>query len=173
MATRLYSVFNGAAPGAAQLAKQSTGTAIATLFQIATPATVGLEIVEWGISFDGSAAATPGMCELIVATGGALTTGLTNFVAADINKQTFSGNGLASQITLASASSAWNPAHAGTEVTPTGPRVADGQQLPPTAPYIKQFPLERGPEMNFSEFLRVRVQFGTTVNALAYVVWAE
>lgn len=174
MASRLYSVFNGAAPGAAQVAKQATGTAICTLFQLGTAATGTLEVIEWGISFDGSAAATPGTCELIIATGGPLTTGMTNFVAADIAKLSFSGNGLASQaITLASANSSWNPAHAGTEVTPTGPRLADAQLLPPTAPYIKQFPLERGPEMNFSEFLRVRVQFGTTINALAYIVFAE
>ena len=45
--------------------------------------------------------------------------------------------------------------------------------LPPTAPYIKQFPLERGPEVNASEFLRVRVTFGTAINALCYVVWQE
>lgn len=173
MASRLYSVYNGAAPGVAALAKQNTNNAICTLFQIATPATVTLEVVEWGISFDGSAAATPGVCELIVSTGGALTTGMTNFVAADINKLSFSGNGLASQITLASASSSFNPVHAGTEVTPTGPRVADTQLLPPTAPYIKQFPLERGPEMNFSEFLRVRVTFGTAISALTYVCWQE
>lgn len=173
MASRIFSVFNGAAPGAAQILKQATGTAVCTLFQIATPATVGLEVIEWGISFDGSAAATPGPCELLVSTGGPLTTGLTNFVAADINKVSFSQNGLASQLTLASASTAFNPTHAGTEVTPTGPRLGDGQQLPPTAPYIKQFPLERGVTMNFSEFLRIRVQYGTTVNALAYIVWQE
>lgn len=173
MASRLYSIYNGAAPGAAQIAAQSTGTSICTLFEIASSATMTAEVIEWGISFDGSAAATPGKCELLVHTGGPTVTGFTNFVAADINKLSFSGNGLASGLTISSASTAWNPAHAGTQVTPTGPRLADGQQLPPTAPYIKQFPLERGPQMNFSEFLQVRVQFGTTVNALCYVVWQE
>lgn len=173
MASRIYSVFNGAAPGAAQIAAQSTGTSIATLMSIATPATMGLEVIEWGISFDGSAAATPGKCELLAHSGGPTVTGFTNFLAPDINKQSFSQNGLGSQITLSTANSSWNPAHAGTQVTPTGPRLGDGQQLPPTAPYIKQFPLERGVTVNFSEFLQVRVQFGTTVNALAYFVWQE
>jgi hypothetical protein len=173
MATRLYSVFNGAAPGAAQILKQATGTAVCSLFQIGTPATAGLEIIEWGISFDGSSAATPGTCELLVSTGGKITTGMTNFAAADVNKLSFSGNGLASQITTGSADSSFNPTHAGTEVTPTGVRLADAQLLPPTAPYIKQFPLERGPDVNFSEFVRVRVQFGASIGALTYIVWAE
>lgn len=173
MATRLYTAFNGAVPGAAAAAKQATGTVACSLMQIGTPATMGLEIIEWGISFDGSAAATPGQCELLVYTGGKITTGMTNYAAADIAKLSFAQNGLASQITIGTADSSFNPAHAATEVTPTGPRNADTQLLPPTAPYIKQFPLERGPDVNPSEFFRIRVTFGTTVGALCYAVWAE
>lgn len=173
MASRLYSAYNGAVAAAAATVKQATGNVIASLMQIGTPATTTLEIVEWGISFDGSAAATPGTCELIVSTGGKITTGMTNYAAGDITKLSFSANGLASQITIGTADSSFNPTHAATEVTPTGVRSVDVQLLPPTAPYIKQFPLERGPTMNFSEFLRVRVTFGTSINALCYVVWQE
>jgi hypothetical protein len=43
----------------------TTGTAIKTLLQIATPATSELRVSEWGISFDGTAAATPIKVELI------------------------------------------------------------------------------------------------------------
>ena len=173
MASRLYSVFNGAVAGVASQAKQSTGTGIHSLIQVGTSASAGMEIVEWGISFDGAAAATPGICELLVATGGPIITGMTNYVAADINKLSFSQNGLASAITIGAATSSFNPAAAATEVTPTGVRVMDTQLLPPTAPYIKQFPLERGPNVNFSESVRIRVNFGTAISAICYFVWAE
>ena len=38
---------------------------------------------------------------------------------------------------------------------------------------VDDLPLERGPEVLASEFLRVRVTFGTAINALCYIVWAE
>jgi hypothetical protein len=47
----------------AAFAAVSTGTAIKTLLQV-KPFNLA-RIVEWGISFDGSAAATPGKVELI------------------------------------------------------------------------------------------------------------
>jgi hypothetical protein len=141
--------------------------------QIGTPSTCSLEIIEWGISFTGSAAATPGTCELLLSTGGPIVTGMTNYAAGDITPMTQAAKALATNITIGSSPSSWNPTHAASEVTPTGVRNADTQLLPPTAPYIKQFPLERRPEMNASEYLRIRVTFGTAINALCYVVWAE
>ena len=128
MATRLYSLPNGAAPGAAAVVKQATGTAIRSLQQIATSTTGSLEIIEWGISFDGSAAATPGTVELIISTGGAVST-LTANVAADIAKLSFAASGLASTVQLGAALTGFNAAGAGTEATPTNPRLVDQQLL--------------------------------------------
>src|SRR5208283_264998 len=146
MASRIYSIFNGAQPGAAQIAVQATSTGIHSLFQVTFPSTNGAEIIEWGFSGSGSAAPQPGIVELFTSTGGPTTTGFTQYNAADVNKLSFSGNGQASGTTIAmpSSASAWNPAAAGTEVTPTGVRLIDAQELPATAPFIKQFPLERG-----------------------------
>lgn len=172
MATRLYSLYNGAAPGASAAVKQPTGAVIRSMQQIATSATAGLEIIEWGISFDGAAAATPGTVELIISTGGAVST-LTANVGADIARLSYTASGLASTVQLGGALTGFNNNGAGTEATPTGPRLVDQQLLPPTAPYIKQFPLERGPTAQNSEFIRVRVTFASSINALCYIVWAE
>jgi hypothetical protein len=126
-----------------------------------------LEVIEWGISFDGSAAATPGVCELVDTVS--INSTVTAYVAADITKVSQVGT-TASGLTLAVAGSGYT---ASAEGTVTATRQFDTQLLPPTAPYIKQFPLERGPTMLQSEFLRVRVTFGTAINALCYIVWAE
>jgi hypothetical protein len=148
-------------------AKVTTSTAIKTLQQLATTSTMTLEVIEWGISFDGSAAATPGVCELVDTVS--INSTVTAYVAADITKVSQVGT-TASGLTLAVAGSGYT---ASAEGTVTATRQFDTQLLPPTAPYIKQFPLERGPTMLQSEFLRVRVTFGTAINALCYIVWAE
>ena len=167
MASNIFSAFNGAMVTAAAPVKITTTTAIKTLMQLSTPATAGLEVIEWGISFDGSAAATPGVCELVDTVAVAAT--VTAYVAADMTKVSQVG-GRNSYLTLGINNSGFS---ASVEGTVTATRQFDTQMLPPTAPYIKQFPLERGPTMLLSEFLRIRVTFGTAINALCYVVWAE
>ena len=168
MASRLYSAFNGAMVTTASPVPITTSTSIKTLQQLATSSTMSLEVVEWGISFDGSAAATPGICELVDTV--AINSTVTAYVAADITKVSQSAAALASGLTLAVAGSGFTASAEGTIVAT---RQFDTQLLPPTAPYIKQFPLERGPVQLQSEFLRVRVKFGTAINALCYIVWAE
>src|SRR5687768_8471019 len=167
MATRIYQAYNGPMATTAAPAKVTTGTAIKTLQQLATTSTMTLEVIEWGISFDGSAAATPGVCELVDTVS--VNSTVTAYVAADITKVSQVGT-TASGLTLAVAGSGYT---ASAEGTVTATRQFDTQLLPPTAPYIKQFPLERGPTMLQSEFLRIRVTFGTAINALCYIVWAE
>jgi len=168
MASILYSAFNGAMVTTASPVVITTGTAIKSLMQLSTPASAGIEVVEWGISFDGSAAATPGVCELVSTVAVAAT--VTAYVAADFTKVSFGPGQRTSILTLGVANSGFT---ASAEGTVTATRQFDTQLLPPTAPYIKQFPLERGPTAALSEFLRCRVKFGTAINALCYVVWAE
>ncbi len=168
MATKLYLAYNGAMPTTAGPVKVTTGTAIKTLEQLAPPANGSIEIIEWGLSFDGSAAATPGVCELVNTAAIAAT--VTAFAAADIQKLSQSGSGDATRLTLGTSASGFTASVEGTIVATTE---HDVQLLPPTAPYIKQFPLERGPEVLSSTFERIRVTFGAAINALCYIVWAE
>lgn len=171
MGTRLYMAgnYSSAASGVtAAPAKVTTGTTIKTLQQLSTTATTSLEIIEWGISFDGSAAATPGACELV--NSAAINATVTAYVAADVNKLSQAAGSLLTSITLGTANSGFTSSAEGS-ITATVEH--DFQLLPPTAPYIKQFPLERGPDVLISSFERIRVTFGTAINALCYIVWAE
>lgn len=168
MASRLYKVFNSTQGTTAAPVKVATGTSIKTLLQIATPSTLSLEVVEWGISFDAFAAAQPGVVELL--TTGAINATVTAFVATDVVKLTQAA-ALASNITLGTTTSGFT---ASAEGSITAAVSYDTQLLPPTAPYIIQYPLERGPEVGPSTYLRVRITVPTTsVNALTYVCWAE
>jgi hypothetical protein len=165
MSERLYWFANGALPTTASQVAVTTGTAIKTMLQVAPPSTGEIYVVEWGISFDGSAAATPGIVELL---------------ETDVAATVTSGSGhivkwsdpaaLASQVTVGTTSTGYT---ATAEGTITAVRQFDVQHLPPTAPYVKQFPLGREPRVAASKFLRVRVKFGAAINAICYVIWKE
>ena len=148
------------------------GTNIHTLLQVKLAATgqMRAKIVEWGISFDASAAVTPGVVELI-STKAIACTAMAAHVAA----------GIVNLDPLAAAPTTDNPFNLGTgatafsdgnvtEGTITDTRPMDTQFLPATAPYIKQDPLGREWEFGDTEFVRIRVTFGAGVNAYCYMV---
>src|SRR4051812_34538339 len=105
-----YLMLNGTAPGAAAAVAVTTGTAIKTMLQLATPATRAIRIVQWSISFDGSAAATPIKVELVEPSGAATVTAA---IAADISK--FSDpNAPASLLTLGTTATGYTASGEGT-----------------------------------------------------------
>ena len=71
----LFLIQNGTAGLTAAPVKVTTGTAIKTLLQFKPSATTIAKVVEWGISFDGSAAAAPGHVELMESDVAATVTG--------------------------------------------------------------------------------------------------
>lgn len=160
----LYMAANGAPPTTAAQVKVATGTSIKTLLQIATPSTTALRIVEWGISFDGSAAATPIEVELLQ-TDVAATTG-TSLTPTLYND----ANAAPSLCVGGTGATCFSPS---TEGSITATRVFDVQLIAPTNQFVHQFPLGREPEVPVSKFLRIRVTAGTGVNAYAYIVWEE
>lgn len=165
MAT-LYFAANGAMPTTAALTKVTTGTAIKTMLQIASSATRPLKVVEWGISFDGSAAATPIQCELIQTDVAAT---VTAHVAAGVQPYD-DPNAPASTVTLGTSATGYT---ASAEGSITTTRYGDLQLIAPTNQYVKQWPLGREFQVPVSKFLRVRVTAGTAVNAYCYVIWEE
>lgn len=165
MSERLYAIYNGALPTAASQVAVTTSTSIKTMLQLAPPSTGEFYIVEWGISFDGSAAATPGIVELCETDVAATVTTL----SGSIVKWSDPG-GLASNATVGTSATGYT---ATSEGTITAVRQFDVQQLPPTAPYVKQFPLGREPRVQPSKFCRIRVKFGAAINAICYIIWKE
>lgn len=172
MAT-LYWAANGAMPTTAALVKQGTLLTTAhTLMCVATSSTRPIKVVEWGISLDGSAAATPIECELVQTDVGISGTGFTAYVASGV--QPFDDpNGPASTITLASSGWTTSSFLTGTEGSITTTRYGDLQLVAPTNQYVKQYPLGREFQVPISKFLRVRVTAAAAVNAYCYVIWEE
>lgn len=169
---KLYQVYNGPMVTTAAAASVTTSTAIKTLLQLKPATNFDIKVVEWGISFDGSAAATPGKVELID-TGTVFGT-VTAFAAADV--QPFDDPNAA----VNTAGTSGVPLNLGTthsgytctsEGTITATRYGDVQLIAPTGQYVKQFPLGREFAVKAGNCLRVRVTFGAAINALCYVVF--
>lgn len=167
---RTYRTYNGVSPTTAQLAPVTTGTAIKTMLQLSPPATGQIAVVAWGINFDGTPTGqtsnVPIKCELIETDVAAT---VTAHVAAGLIKMS-DANGLGSQLTLGTANTGYT---ATVEGSTTVSRMFDYQQIPPTAPYIFQWPLGNYPMVAASKFLRVRVVAAVAVNAICWVEWAE
>src|SRR3990167_8273106 len=159
----IYFLPNGPSPTTAAQAAVTTGTAIKTMLQVKlnASATNRAKIIEWGISFDGSAAATPIKCELLTTVTEHVAAGIVNLdpnatATTDDNPFAFGAAGDETGYTATA------------EGTITATRMMDVQYVAPTGQYVKQWPLGREPMFAPSEFLRIRVTAGAAVNAYAY-----
>lgn len=165
----LYLIPNGPMQTTVALAAVATGTSIKTLLQVKPSATNVLKVVEWGISFDGAAAAAGIEVELIETDVAAT---VTASVAADITKM--DGNALSggdpttNLIQVGTTSTGYTSSSEGTI---TAVRNLDmAQFIQPTNQYIKQFPLGREPIIQIAKFGRIRVKAAAGVNALCYMI---
>jgi len=164
----LYKIFNGAAPTTASQVAVTTGTAIKTLLQVKPGTTRAVRVVEWGISFDGSAAATPGIVELCVTDVAAT---VTAHVAGGIHKYDFAALVGGDPTTAIFAVGTTSTGYTATgEGTVGAVRQGDVQQIAPTNQYVFQFPLGREFCIQPSEFGRIRVKFGAAINAICYML---
>ena len=167
---QIYKVINSARPTAAAPVKQPTGTAIRTMLQIASLSTQGLQVVAWGLSFDGSAAATPIQVELFGCTNSVASAMSTALVAADV--QCFTDpNAVASDTLLQYGTTALTgfATAAVTEGTVANYKHFDAVMLPPTGPYVYEKSLGNEAAISASQFVRVRVTAAATVNMYVWV----
>lgn len=164
----LYAVYNGPSPSTAAQAVVTTGTSIKTLLQIKPGATQYMKVVEWGISFDGSAAATPIKVELLEQDAGAT---VTAHVAAGLVKLDALAIGAGDPTTdifeVGTTATGYTSSN---EQSPTTSRMFDAQLIAPTNQYIKQFPLGREPILKAGQFGKIRVTAAAAVNAYCYMV---
>jgi hypothetical protein len=163
-----YSIFNGAMPTTAAGVKVATGTAIKTMLQV--KGVIPFRVMEWGASYDGSAAATPGQVEL-TETGTIFGT-VTAFVAADITKYDgealLFGDPTTALITVGTSASGYTCTSEGSIVASR--YLAGPQLIAPTNQFIQQFPLGARPLVQSVNSMRIRNTFGTTVNGSVYVI---
>lgn len=165
----LYLIPNGPSPTTAAQVVVTTGTAIKTLLQVQSSATMGLKIVEWGISFDGAAHAAGIKCELIETDVAATVTAHVTAGIVRLNADAVQGGDPVTNRILVGTEATGYTASA--EDTTTASRVFDVQLVSPAGSYLKQFPLGREPYMKPGSFwTRVRVTAAAAVNAYCYIV---
>lgn len=169
----LYQVFNGPAPTTVSFVAVTTGTGLKTMLQLKLGGSTNQvgKIVEWGISFDGSAAATPIECELL--STGTVAATITEFVAADVfNLSDPNAGAVTDDFPLAFTAAGDESGYTATaEGTITATKLYDVQLIAPTNQYVKQFPLGREPCWKQTDFLRIRVKAGAAVNCICYITF--
>jgi hypothetical protein len=159
-----FRIYNGPMPTTAAQAPVTTGTSIKTLLQLKPFNTC--KIVAWGISFDGSAAATPGKVELLD-TGTVFGT-VTASADVDCIKLDSVEDAVASVagLTLSTTGTGYTCTSEGS-ITAT--RMFDAVLLPPTGPYVYQFPLGQEPKCIIGNAVRIRVTFAAAINSICWI----
>lgn len=163
-----YIIYNGPNPTTASQVAVTTGTSIKTLLQVKLGLTANrFKVIEWGISFDGFAAAAAIICELL--TTGTVAATVTAHVAAGI--QNLDPLGIAPTTGNPFSFTTTTTGYTATsEGSISATRMLDCQQIAPTNQFVKQWPLGREPIIDPTHYLRIRVKAAAAVNAICYVV---
>jgi len=165
-----YTTWNGPAPTTAAQVSVTTGTAIKTMLQLATPSTRMIQILEWGFSLDDPPGAD-GVVEL-----------LQTDVAATVTAHVASGvvnldpNGTTTLLTLGTSATGYTSSAEGS-ITAT--RVFDTVSLSSVSgesglSYVRTFMPDDRPIVAVSKFLRVRATTPTTASDMrCFVTFTE
>lgn len=159
--------FNGPMPTTGSQQQVATGTAIKTMLQLATPSTRQLQIISWGFSLS---SVPNGVVELL---SGDVADTVTAHVASGV--QPLDPNAPPSLLSLGTSSTGYTASAQGTMTTV---RVHDSQIITATTGQNElnnsyQFMPDERPIIGINRFLKVRVNFGTSVNMQCWVCWDE
>lgn len=164
-----YKIWNAPSPTTAKIVAVTTGTAIKTMLQVQTGASLGLHIVEWGISFDGASLATKISVELLEQDVAATVTAHVTAGIHRLDEAAVQGGDPVTNLILVGTGATGYTSSA--ENSPTVSRMLDAQLIDPAGSYVLQFPLGERPYMKPGTFFtKVRVHAPAAVNALCYVV---
>ncbi|QES45255.1 hypothetical protein DEJ49_33495 [Streptomyces venezuelae] len=148
------------------LAGTSYAAGAKVAIQLAPPSTISLRVIEWGVSFNGSAAGTPSVCTLAQASAASTCSSAhstSTIVPVGDNAKT-------SSLTMGTTSSGYGN---GAITTNTTEREFAAAFVGPTSQYEKQFPLGRDYIVLPSKFLQLRINTAATLTAIAYIVFEE
>lgn len=165
-----YKCWNAAMATTAAQASVTTGTAIKTMLQIATPSTRQIQLISWGFESDDPPGAD-GIVELLESDVAAT---VTAHVAAGV--QPLVPGVPASLMTLGTAATGYT---ASAEGTITASRMFDAKALSSASGesglgYTYQWMPDERPIMAVSKFLRIRATTPTTaVDLRCWVCWDE
>jgi hypothetical protein len=162
-----FTAFNclpDATTGMMSATSYTTGAKVA--LQLAPASGSGILIVEYGVSFGGTAAGTPSVVTLAAAS--AATTGLTAHSTSSI--MNVGSMTKTSTLQMGTALSGYG---AVAIVSNTTQRQYAGAQVAPTTQYEKQFPLGRDYLCPSGSYLQLRINTAATLTAIAYIVFEE
>jgi len=165
-----YITWNGPAPTTAAQQTVTTGTAIKTMLQLATPSTRQIQLLEWGFTIDDTAGAD-GVVELLQTDVAATVTAHVNAGVPNLDP-----NGANTLLTLGTSATGYT---ASVEGSTTASRVFDAVSLSSTTSespytYVRQFMPDTRPIIAVSKFLRVRATTPTTaVDMRTWIVFQE
>lgn len=164
MAENLYFMGTFATPTTGSVVGVTTGTSATVLFQLATPSTKQISLVEYGVSFTGAPAGAT--LDLRETSTTSVTTHLTSGTITAYGPPGANASGCTGYWLTAGNTNAVAP-------VATTTQIYDAQLLS-TNTYVKQFPLGREPMVPVSAFLICTITVPTTsVTALGYLVWRE
>jgi hypothetical protein len=167
-----YKCWNGPMPTVAAQQAVTTGTAIKTMLQIATPASRQIQLISWGYSLDDYPGAD-GAVSLVET--GAIAATVTAHVAAGV--QPLDPNAPASLVTLGAAATGYTATAEGAIVaTRTFGAISLPSESGSNAPlhYEYQWMPDERPIVAVSRFLRIRATTPTTaVDMRCWVCWDE
>lgn len=166
----IYLIENSPMQTSAAPVPVTTGTSIKTMLQIKPGATQVMRILEYGYSFDGSSAATPGKVELIEADAAAT---VTAFVAADITKldgdALMAGDPTTNIFSVGTSASGYTSSNENGGSITSVRKLHGAQLIAPTNQFLYQIPLSDEPLVQPAKFVRFRVTFGAAVNCYCYI----
>jgi hypothetical protein len=167
-----YRCYNAAMQTTAPIVDVATGAAVKTMLQIATPSTRQCQLIAWGYRLAAAPSTAESYVELIQTDVAAT---VTAHVAAGV--QPLDPNAPASLMSLGTTATGYS---ASVEGTSTAVRTFDAVTIPITTStadgrlsYAYQWMPDERPIVAVSKFLRVRVDMGSSVNMLTWVVWDE
>lgn len=167
-----YKIWNGPMPTTAAQQTVTTGTAIKTMLQLATPSSRQMQLIAWGFSIDDP----PGADSVVELLQTDVAATVTAHVAAGV--QPLDPGAPASLLTLGTAATGYT---ASVEGSTTAARVFDAVSLSSVSAeaaagmvYSYQWMPDERPIIAVSKFLRVRATTPTTaVDMRCWLVWDE
>lgn len=163
----LFIAYNGAMPTTAALAGVTTGTAIKTMLQVATPATRAIKAIRWGITFT-TAPTAPVTCELIQTDVAAT---VTAHAASGVQPYDDPTAAAVSAMTLGTSATGYT---ATAEGSITATRYGDYRVVPIGASNDSyEWTLAREWAVPVSKFVRIRCTTSAAVSAVVWLTWAE
>lgn len=136
-----------------------------TVLQVAVPGTTDIELLGWGVSFNGvTAAAVPVQCEIAE-------TNVAATMTTTLAPSTWGNVFQPASLCTAANGCGYNASAEGTITAQ--PRLFDAQFVHPESGYGVWFPEGHRPKVSVSTYLRVRCNAQAIVSVIPWVCWKE